>query len=56
MAGETVRTGIELLEDAEIELFEACACNRCGACDLRREIGAYLDIAKKRNAPEAMPS
>ncbi len=51
-----MKTGIELLEDAEVELFEQCACNKCSACCLRLQIGAYLDVAKKRNNPELDPS
>jgi hypothetical protein len=33
----------KMLRDALPELDEGCGCNRCGACDLRKTIEAFLD-------------
>lgn len=52
-----MKMGIELLKEAESFLDESCGCDRprCKACNLRREVGAYLDIATSRTRGEAAP-
>lgn len=49
-----MRTGIKLLESAELLLVSHCECGyseRCSSCELRKEIGEYLDTALQREEP-----
>jgi hypothetical protein len=52
-----MKTGVDLLRDAEAFLGKACGCQRerCEACTLRRTVTEYLDVVLCRGVVDERP-